>query len=156
MSATYPNAALVAELRGILKLEDDDDPAVAALGGVPRAFERFLIAHHHNLDATATAMRATLAFRRKHALDAIGPPDPALAKVAPHWPGGLATTSADGRGVYYFGYGHLFPRALMRSVSEEELLVFYLDFMDRVSQQTTDCNPPNTSSAQWKGPIEVT
>ena len=154
MSPALPDAVLVAELRAKLALADDT-PAIEVLGEVPRAYERFLIAHSLNVEKAADAMRDTLNFRQEHFLDANRPPPPAIAKVAPHWPGGFIMTSADGHGVFFFGYRHLIPRDLMRAVTEAEFQTFYLDFMDRMSQHTTSCNPPNTGSAGWKRPIEV-
>ena len=71
-SLRQPPAAQVAELSALLGLAHDD-PRLCALGGSPRALERFL---NHNqgarggvVKAAAKGLRATLAFREQRRLD---------------------------------------------------------------------------------------
>jgi hypothetical protein len=144
----------VDQLRASLELTGTE-PAIQILGGSPRAYERFLIAHGHSVAKAAKAMGETLRFRKEHKLDSGDAPHAAIAKVAPLWPGGKVTSTADGSPVYFFGYGHLDPRALMRHISEEEVTAFYLHFMDEMMRETNRVNPPHCSSLTWLRPVEV-
>jgi len=154
MPPLVPDPALVEQLRASLKLTGSE-PAVQILGGSPRAFERFLMAHGHSVAKAAKAMAATLRFRKEHELDSGDAPHAAIAKVAPLWPGGKVTNTKDGSPVYFFGYGHLDPRALMRNISEAEVTAFYLHFMDGMMHETNRVNPPQCSSHTWLRPVEV-
>ncbi|EOD40582.1 hypothetical protein EMIHUDRAFT_439641 [Emiliania huxleyi CCMP1516] len=136
-----------------------EEPSTCALGGKPRAFERFLIAHKLDVRAAAAALRDTLRFRAEHSLDDSGAGSHArkmvLAKVAPHWPGGLVTSIAGGSGVYYFGYGPLRPRKLMRDISESELRTFYLHFVEGMLAHMNAANGRACPTERWAGPVEV-
>lgn len=46
-----------------------DEPAIRALGGTPRAFERFIVAYRRNVPAAAAALCETIRFRAEHNLD---------------------------------------------------------------------------------------
>ena len=136
-----------------------EEPSTCALGGKPRAFERFLIAHKLDVRAAAAALRDTLRFRAEHSLDDSGAGSHArkmvLAKVAPHWPGGLVTSIAGGSGVYYFGYGPLRPRKLMRDISESELRTFYLHFVEGMLAHMNAANGRACPTERWAGPVEA-
>ena len=154
MASPVPELAKVEELRKALKLSGNE-PAVQILGGVPRAFERFLIAHHNDIDSAAVAMRETLQFREEHKLDAAIAPSPRMAQIAKLWPGDRVCSSVDRSPVYFFGYGHYQPRQLIQEFTPEETTAYYLHFMDQMMRETNSANPSNASSANWIRPIEV-
>jgi len=133
-----------------------DEPGLRALGGVPRALERFLLSHRLDLDAAADALRATLAYRAENGLDAGAAASPeVIEKVAPHWQGAQCGVSAAGNAVVWFAFGNLAPRALMLSISEEELSAYYMHFMEESARVQNEQNPSGCRSLQWRGAVEI-
>ena len=155
-----PSAELVLALANLVGVSQDDS-RLQALGGYPRALERFLnhnhAAHDGGLKRAAKMLSATLAFREKHQLDlpAGESRSAQLAKVGEHWVGVHCGTSEDGHPVVYFAFGELDPRRLMRIITEEEFAAFYLSFMDSGLARQRERSSGGGSSAEWKGMIEI-
>lgn len=133
-----------------------DEQALHALGGVPRALERFLLSSALDIDAAEEALRATLAFRAENGLDADGAASPeVISKVAPHWVGAHCGVSASGNAIVWFAFGNLAPRTLLQSITEEEFAAYYLHFMEASAIVQRENNPPACRSSKWAGAIEI-
>ena len=123
--------------------EELDSPAgremVAALGGDPHAFERFLCAAGLDIDIAVERLRATLGFRRDE-LSKLLPIDADLrAKVRPHWPGAFVGRSSDGKPIKLVKFEKVAPRAMMELVSEEEFRTYYIHMMELSLKHQAAC-----------------
>ena len=154
-----PSAENVLALANLVGVGQDDN-RLQALGGYPRALERFL--NHNNaardggLKKAAKMLSTTLAFREKYQLDvpADEPRSAQLAKVGEHWVGEHCGTSADGHPIVYFAFGDLDPKRLMSIITEQDFAAFYLSFMDSGLTRQRECSG-SSCSADWKGMIEI-
>ena len=139
---------------------DDFQRFLAAFGGAHRCLERFLIARDDDLGKAEALIRATLAFRREHRLDADPRPtlDPAVrALVEPLWPGSFAGATPDGSPIMLVAYGNLDVADLYAKVPEDSLRVFYTWFMEQtlVLQNRSNDAEHHDGTTPWHGMLEI-
>ena len=141
-----------------------DEPAVLALGGLPRACERFLNRHRAEKDPVAKAakhMAEMLAGREEHRLDSAsginqgGMSIEVRRRMGAVWPGYWCGRSPSGSPVCHYTLGHLKVKALCQQFSEDEMRDFYLSFNCRGLSLQNIAFAPGTPSATWSGPIEI-
>jgi len=141
-----------------------DEPGVLALGGLPRACERFLNRHRAEKDPVAKAakhMAEMLAGREEHRLDSAsginqgGMSIEVRRRMGAVWPGYWCGRSPSGSPVCHYTLGHLKVKALCQQFSEDEMRDFYLSFNCRGLSLQNIAFAPGTSSATWSGPIEI-
>ncbi len=141
-----------------------DEPGVRALGGLPRACERFLNRHRADKDPVAGAakhMGEALLGRKEHALDSAsgvnqgGASVEVRRKVGAEWPGYWCGRTASGSPVCHFMIGDLKVKSLCQQITEDELRDFFLYFECRGLGLQNVAFAPGTRSAEWAGPVEI-
>ena len=133
---------LIAVLKEELAKEATHAPmyeeTVAALGGDPRCFERFLIARDLNVNAAAAMFRATLEFRSREVAE---PMPPALhAELMKWWPGSIIGRAIDGSPVTFFKLNRVDPKGLCAAVTEENFRRFYISWLEVVLKHQVACS----------------
>ena len=131
---------IVAELKAEVAAElgsADADEMIAALGGDPRCFERFLVARALNVSAASDMLRDTLRFRSQE----VAPIDPEVrSKVACWWPGANIGRTADGKPLQFVRIGKLDPRGLYATVTEQEFRSYYIHWMELSLRHQVACS----------------
>lgn len=157
-----PSAESVAELVARLKLTGDE-PAVEALGGLPRACERFLNRHRNERDpigSSAKHMQEAIEARNTFGLDSDGinhggASSEVRRKVGAVWPGFWVGRAPNGSPICHFAVGTLNAKQLCQQISDEELRDFFLGFHTRGLGLQNLAHPPGTSSSGWCGTLEI-
>ena len=136
-----PSPESVAAMVEIMQLTGEE-PGVRALGGLPRACERFLNRHRNEgNNAVANAakhMREALESREAYGLDASGINSGCLSddvrqRVGREWTGYWVGTSPSGCSIAHFALGDLKVKELCKRFSDDELRDFFLTFHCRGS-----------------------
>ena len=129
---------------------------VAALGGTPRAFERFLIARGSNVAAAAKMFRETTAFRLKWCYGRAVATDEDIRLVAPYWPGVYCTPGGEcSNPLVYFQLGEVNPRKIMAEIEEEQFTRYFVNWMETSLRWQAACNERGAPTSRWRGLIEV-
>ena len=112
---------------------------IAALGGAPCCFERFLVARELKLEAAAVMLRDTLRFRRDEVSKLLPISAELRSKVEPHWPVSFCGRTLDGKPLMFVRLGQVDPGALMSSVTEEEFRAYYIHWVDLALRHQKAC-----------------
>ena len=131
---------IVAELKAEVAAELESVEAkemIAALGGDPYCFERFLVARALKVSAASAMLRDTLRFRSTE----LAPIDPEVrGKVARWWPGANIGRTADGKPLQLVRIGKLDPRGLIAAVTEQEFRSYYIHWMELSLRHQVACS----------------